>query len=308
MNTEMGGPAPKQTSEDTKHASGSLSTGKSNPLLNEAVSLIRRGIPEFVTTDRTDRIEAGRSLLASRLSTDEIASTEAFQRAVNRNSDNASSYYTMALINDPSNAAKPISIACGSLTTNGTLIIGYAATSEEFANKGLGRAVVNNLIANANRESNKRHGTDIKMIALEASNISPSFWEKKIGCSSINIVLQNGEVVPFRYIQPTFDWDYETGMPIGDGLNSSMQIKLNGKDFQFPGVEEKFMVKVIGDAPITIASIMNSVTDFLDNYYFNSEREEFLSDNAYQNYMACRTGLLEAYQNQFVNADRISQS
>lgn len=281
---------------------------KLNPRLNEAVSVLRSGVREMLTQPNEKRIEAGRTLISTRISADEVAAVEDFVYCLNMNSDKSNPYYAMAMINHPNDSERPVSVSTGSLTPNKTLIIGYAATAVEYAGNGIGRAVVNDLIDNARREAKERGWGDIDLVALEASKESPSFWGGKIGCRSIELIDNQGNSRPFKYIQPTFEWDYNTGLPVKGDLTASLDINLAGSKLAFPGVNEKFMVKSPSGKSVTSAMILNAVTDFLDNYYFTSERSDFSSDKAYENYLGCRNGLIEAYQSQFKDVREIKLS
>ena len=295
------GPNPPPGLNQGVEAGPDIQAGKSNPRLVEAVSVIRNGQRELLTEVNDGRILAGRDCLASRLSPEEVAKPEDFKFCLQMNPDKSAAYYTMAMINHPENRDYVVSISTGSLTPSGTLIIGYAATRVQYAGGGIGRSVVNDLMDNAERESKDRGWGGVKLVALEASGDSPGFW-KKIGCRAISLVQEDGTTVPFKYIQPTFAWDYNTGMPVGECLSSSVKINLNGQKLKFPGVNEKLMVKTLNERPVTTQAILSAVTDFLDNYYFTAERESFANQKAYETYLACRTGLIEAYSNQLNKA------
>jgi hypothetical protein len=249
-------------------------------------------------------------LLKYRLDPAEVDSLEVTGSLLDRNGDMTKSTCLIAAMTDEKDNV--LAVSSGSVTTKGSLLLGYTVTAQGHEGHGLGSKVYSELITAAEGACVRDFSIGLKWLALEATNGAEEFW-RRLGFKSIRLKGLNDHAWrKFKYLQPPIEWDYATGKPVNsdhfsDALTDSRPGESNMVKVPLSrclGKLEELMIKpVSGDSPdIAADDLFRIIRSIYREFYFRKHR---VDRAAYPNYFGYFASLIKRYHAELASAEQI---
>lgn len=243
-------------------------------------------------------------LLERRLGPNEVASLRLFEGWLGQNPLQVKSTYVMTTILDA--AGDVVAMASGSVTPTGLLLVGYTVSDEKYKGYRLGTHAYEALVVAAEEISKAQFGTELSLLALEASHGAEDYWRRQ-GFGEVYLTDQRGARQKLIYLQPPLNWIRESGEPENpEHYPNKKTIVLEGRRIEFPGVNEELMLKPVNSfssGEISTEIVLEAIKAFYREYYF-TKRE--VDSTVHERYFGYFYALMDSYYHDLTSSSEIS--